>query len=269
MAAGGLVASAHCRPLSGIHQAEWAIVHVPERDQDGNIIRPVLVLVPVSAGSVEQTWHVAGMSGTGSDSLVLDEVFVPSHRVLSFPKVLSGGYAAEHPGEALAAGTIMSFLCVSTLGPVLGMAEAALEHTMEILGKGKSIGASSYRNAIDSPSVQFNVADAASRIDTARLHCFRAVEDLERGIRLGAQLDLPTRARIRMDAGTAARNAREAVDLLLNVGGGSGFALDNPVQRIWRDVETTSRHPMQSLELGREIYARSLLGIEEQVTPWV
>ncbi len=123
----------------------------------------------------------------------------------------------------------MSFLIVTTLGPLLGMAEAALEHTLEILGKGKSIGASTYQNAIDSPSVQFNVADAASRIDTARLHCFRAVEDAERGIRLGVQLDLPTRARIRMDAGTAARNAREAVDLLLNVGGARGFALDNPV----------------------------------------
>lgn len=266
---GGLVASARCQPLSGINQAGWALVHVPECDQDGNIVRPVLVLVPLSAGSAEQTWHVAGMSGTASNTLVLDEVFVPSHRVLSFPKVISGGYAAEHPGEDLAVGTIMSFLIVTTVGPVIGMADAALEHTLEILAKGKSIGASSYRNAIDSPSVQFNVADAASRIDTARLHCFRAVDDVEQGIRLGVQLDLATRGRIRMDVGTAARNAREAIDLLLNVGGARGFALVNPVQRIWRDVETATRHPMLSTDLGREIYARSLLGIEEQVTPWV
>jgi alkylation response protein AidB-like acyl-CoA dehydrogenase len=212
---------------------------------------------------------MAGMRGTSSNTLVLDEVFVPDHRIVSFPRVLSGGYAADHPGEPLAAGTVLSFLIVTTVGPVLGMAEAALEHTLEILGKGKSIGASSYRNAIDSPSVQFNVADAAALIDTARLHSLRAVDDVARGISDGAQLDLATRARIRMDVGVAARSAREAADLLLNVGGARGFALSNPVQRIWRDLETASRHPMLSTDLGREIYARSLLGIDEQVTPWV
>jgi hypothetical protein len=64
------------------------------------------------------------------------------------------------------------------------------------------IGASLYRYAVDSPSVRFNLAEAASLIDTARLHSFRAVEDVEDGIRDRAQLDLATRARIRMDVGS-------------------------------------------------------------------
>jgi alkylation response protein AidB-like acyl-CoA dehydrogenase len=266
---GGLVASARCQPLSGVDQASWALVHVPEHDQEGNLIRPVLLLVPMSDVLVERTWHVAGMQGTGSNTVVLDDVFVPDHRVVSFPKILSGGYAAEYPGEPLAAATILSFLVVTTMGPVLGMADAALEHTLKILSNGKSIGASFYRNAIDSPSVQFNIADAASLIDTAKLHTFRAVDDVERGIHNGVQLDLATRARIRMDAGVAAKNARAAVDLLLNVGGARGFALSNPVQRIWRNVEVATRHPMLSTDLAREIYARAKLDIEQQVTPWV
>jgi alkylation response protein AidB-like acyl-CoA dehydrogenase len=99
--------------------------------------------------------------------------------------------------------------------------------------------------------VQFNVAEAASLIDTARLHSLRAVEDGGGGIRDGVQLDLATRARIRMDVGVTAKRAREAVDLLLNVGGARGFALSNPVQRIWRDLETATRHPMLSTDLGR------------------
>jgi 3-hydroxy-9,10-secoandrosta-1,3,5(10)-triene-9,17-dione monooxygenase len=164
---------------------------------------------------------------------------------------------------------VLSLLTVTAIGPVLGMAEAALEHTRDILAKGKSIGASLYRDAVDSPSVQYNVAEADSLIDTARLYSFRAVDDVEAGIRHGEQLDLATRSRIRMDVGVAAKRAREAVDLLLNVGGARGFSLSNPVQRIWRDVETASRHPMLSTELGREIYARAMLKIEKPVTPWV
>jgi hypothetical protein len=53
------------------------------------------------------------------------------------------------------------------------------------------------------------------------------------------------------------------------VGGARGFALSNPVQRIWRDLETATRHPMLSTDLGRELYARSMLSIEEPVTAWV
>jgi hypothetical protein len=34
-------------------------------------------------------------------------------------------------------------------------------------------------------------------------------------------------------------------------------------------VETASRHPMLSTDLGREIYARAMLKIEKPVTPWV
>jgi alkylation response protein AidB-like acyl-CoA dehydrogenase len=266
---GGVVASARCLPLSGVDQSGWVMVHVPETDEHGTVLRPMLVLVPISEVSVERTWNVAGMQATGSNTVVLENVFVPEHRIMPFAKILSGGYAADHPEEPLAAGTVLSFLTVTVMGPVLGMAEAALEHTLDILGKGKPIGASLYRNAVDSPSVQFNVAEAASLIDTARLHTFRAVQDVEGGIRDGAQLDLATRARIRMDVGVAAKRAREAVDLLLNVGGARGFALSNPVQRIWRDLETATRHPMLSTDLGREIYARSMLSIEEPVTPWV
>jgi alkylation response protein AidB-like acyl-CoA dehydrogenase len=144
------VASAGCQPLSGVEQSEWVMVHVLETDEHRTVIRPVLVLVPISEISVERTWNVAGMQAAGSNTVVLKDVFVPEHRIVFFAKILSGGYAADHSEEPLAAGTVLSFLTVSVIGPVLGMAEAALEHTLDILGKGKPIGASLYRNAVDS-----------------------------------------------------------------------------------------------------------------------
>jgi alkylation response protein AidB-like acyl-CoA dehydrogenase len=265
---GGVVASAVCRPLSGVHQAGWALVHVPVYD-NGEVTERTMLLVPLDDVAVEETWHVAGLQATGSDTVVLDEVFVPRHRVLSFARMTVGGYAQDHPAEPLAATTVLSDLIVTVMGPVLGMAQAALEHTREILSSGKSIGASLYTDARRSPSVQFNVADAASLIDTALLHTVRAADDVDLACRAGRQLDLPTRARIRMDMRTAAQSARQAVTLLLNVGGARGFALSNPVQRLWREVETAARHPMLAPDLSREIYARVLLGVGEPVAAWV
>jgi 3-hydroxy-9,10-secoandrosta-1,3,5(10)-triene-9,17-dione monooxygenase len=50
------------------------------------------------------------------------------------------------------------------------------------------------------------------------------------------------------------------------VGGAGGFDLGNPVQRIWRDLETVVRHQILSPDLSREIYGRALLGVEPQVS---
>jgi alkylation response protein AidB-like acyl-CoA dehydrogenase len=68
-----------------------------------------------------------------------------------------------------------------------------------------------------------------------------------------------------MDAGYASKCLREAVRLLLDVGGASAFSRSSPLQRYWRDLETAARHPMVNTELSREIYGRALVGAENQV----
>ena len=45
-----------------------------------------------------------------------------------------------------------------------------------------------------------------------------------------------------MDTGYIARRCREAIDLLVSIGGAGSFSEKNPLQRIWRDQETGSRH---------------------------
>ncbi|MGH1556476.1 hypothetical protein ACRAWF_46195 [Streptomyces sp. L7] len=106
----------------------------------------------------------------------------------------------------------------------------------------------------------------ASLVDTAQLHALRAADDLDRAAAEARQLTVAERARIRMDTAVAAVRSREAVDRLVSVSGASTFALTNPLQRIWRDLGTASRHGVVNPDLGREIYGRSLLGIAQQPT---
>ncbi|MGW3107148.1 hypothetical protein [Streptomyces sp. NPDC001100] len=98
------------------------------------------------------------------------------------------------------------------------------------------------------------------------MHALRAADDLDRAAAEARQLTVAERARIRMDTAVAATLSREAVDRPVSVSGASTFALANPLQRIWRDLGTASRHGVVNPDLGREIYGRSLLGIAEQPT---
>ena len=89
---------------------------------------------------------------------------------------------------------------------------------------------------------------------------------IDRAAAAGESLDFLTRARVRADVGTIAHRSREAVDLLLNVHGAGSFAEANPMQRVWRDLETCSRHAVVNPEISTELYGRALLGVEEQIT---
>jgi alkylation response protein AidB-like acyl-CoA dehydrogenase len=191
--------------------------------------------------------------------------FVPDYRTISVPVAMTGGYGNRHPDEPATRVSVPSMLGISIAGPVIGMARAALDSTLATIARGKPVVNTVYENAANSPSVQNAVADAASLIDTATLHARRAATDIEDAAVRGVRLDIAARARIRMDSGSVMRRAREAVHLLLDVGGASTFAGSNPVQRMWRDIETASRHALVSPNLNREIYGRALLGVEETI----
>ncbi|WP_405968628.1 hypothetical protein OG613_00270 [Streptomyces sp. NBC_00015] len=112
-------------------------------------------------------------------------------------------------------------------------------------------------------------AEAAQLIDTARLHMLRAADDIDTWAAKSEYMPFEIRARVRMDTGYVARRSREALDLLLNIQGAGSFAEASPLQRIWRDQETGSRHAVINPAIAGELYGRALLGIEEQVTPLI
>ncbi|MBF6148396.1 acyl-CoA dehydrogenase family protein [Nocardia nova] len=266
--AGGQVLTGKWGFASGSYQADWIVLVFNIIDDKGQPIDQGLALVPMSELTIEDTWFVAGMRGTGSNTVVAQDVFVPDHRILSLTALAQGRYATEFTDEAEYRTHALTALVLAIVGPQLGMAQAALERVLDIVAKGKPISYSFYQRSADSPSYQLNIADAASLIDKARLHALRAADDLDEAGRTGEIPGTLQRARIRMDIGQAAKHAREAVDLLLNVGGAGSFAEVNSLQRIWRDIETASRHASINTDLSRELYGRALLGIEEQVAPF-
>ena len=261
---GGYLLSGRWGWASGAHHASWAILDIVA-GADGPSPDRGVALVPISELSIEDTWHMAGMRGTGSDTLVADEVFVPGERVM----LLSRAAATARPvqdTQTLARVPRPQGLMGALAAPVLGMGMAVYDHIVAKLTDGRPLtsGARLHARAVDAPGVQANVADAAMLIDSAILQAARSARAVDSATRTGARMTPLATARIRMDAGFAARQIRQAVDKLLDVGGASRFAESSPVQRIWRDLGTATRHPAFVTEIDREQYARLLLGINEQ-----
>jgi 3-hydroxy-9,10-secoandrosta-1,3,5(10)-triene-9,17-dione monooxygenase len=259
---GGQVVSGRWPTASGAYQARWAAVGIGIGDEQGAAVDRGLALIPTDALQIEDTWDMAGMRGTGSHTLVADSVFIPDRRVRRFAAVLGAPAEDAEPLYRVPLGSMPLML----VGPMLGWTQAAFDLVMETVAAGKPMAMSNYGRLADSPSVQAALADAATFIDTARLHLHRSAEILDATAASGRTFEPLARARVRMDAGHASACLRSAMELLLTAGGAAGMAVGNPLQRHWRDLETAARQPTLNSGLSRQIYGRALVGSSEQVS---
>ncbi|MEU2006643.1 acyl-CoA dehydrogenase family protein [Rhodococcus sp. NPDC019627] len=253
---------------SGSSHATWAVVAIPVTNAEGETIDGGMALVPATDYRIEKTWYVAGMKSTGSNCIVVEDVFVPDHRVMSVSQAIQGTYATEHTDETMYRSSFVPFLTLNMVGPQLGMGRAALRMVTEKASK-KSIAYTHFDTQADSVAFQLAIAKAATKLDTAMLHAYRAADDVDNAAADGAYLDYTTRARVRADTGKAVETVVEAINDLLFASGAGSFAENNALQRIWRDSSTGARHAHVIPDIGYEVYGKALLGVDNTVTDLV
>lgn len=267
---GGYQVSGKWPWASGSWHADWALVGIVVPDESGAPVDQALAFIPMSDLSIEETWFVAGMKGTGSNTIVASDVFVPEHRLHSVPRAIENEYATEHTEETLYRSAFIPMLTLILAGPQLGLGRAALRFVMHKAPK-RGISYTKFERQIDSTAFQLQIAHAAMLIDTAHLHVFRAADDIDDAAARGEKLSYVMRARVRNDTAYAITKIREAIDALLSAHGASSFAEVSPLQRIWRDSNTAGRHAVADPLVNQEVYGKALLGIpyEDNITPLI
>lgn len=248
---------------SGSHQAQWTLSAVAVVDDDGQTREVRYALVPATDLTIEDTWYIAGMAGTGSNTWVVNDVFVPSEFTLDSETFMGRTFAPWLPEEPGYRAPLNTLATIGIVGPIMGMAEAAWDLVLDSMKSGRPI-TGGYPDIREAPSYRLALADARASIDTGRFHLQRAADTLDSAALEGRVLAASERAELRGAAATATRSFRNAVDLLLDLGGTRSFALSNPLQRVWRDIEVASRHGLNNRLMNQEEYALSLLGMDQE-----
>jgi 3-hydroxy-9,10-secoandrosta-1,3,5(10)-triene-9,17-dione monooxygenase len=245
---------------SGSQHADWLFLGAVVENDAGEVVDEADLLVPISDVTIRDDWNVVGLRGTGSCSLAAKDVFVPAHRYLSLRAAIAGTApgAALHDG-ALYRAAAVPVLALAITPAALGAAELAFDSFVKRL-PGREVAYTEREVQIDMPITHLQVAEAASKIDVARLLLYRAADDIEEAAERGVEMEFVKRARVRMDCAHAVRQCLEAAEILHLASGGSGIAESNPAQRAWRDVHAINMHGLLNLETNREMYGRILLG---------
>ena len=240
---GGVTVSGRWKFSSGVDLCRWSQLFgiLPPPDGKGPP-DPVFILVPLDGvkAKVEDTWNVSGLAGTGSNDIVVDDLFVPAHRVLSFTKLRGG----PTPGSVASASHIyrMSLFAVfpiNLIGAALGAAQGALDLVVAGLADRKSI---SQVKLADQQSVQLRIARAAAHANAAEALLSRTCETMNSLYRQSDIVPLIERANWRINVCFAAELLGQCVDTLFPLLGGRGLLSTDPVQRAWRDVHAVMQH---------------------------
>jgi resorcinol 4-hydroxylase (FADH2) len=263
---GGYVLNGRWDFASGCDGARWALcgAMLPPR-LGGHTPGPAFLLVPAQDYAIDDTWHVSGLAGTGSKTLVLSDVLVPEHRVLTFKDATSGQTPGSryhhHPGFAIPMlCNIPSCLAATAVGAATGALDDHLQAISQRITRGAVAGANS--RMAEFPTIQLRVADAAACTDCARDLLLRDLRARAQAARDGVEITVGDRIMSRRGQAFAVSLALRAVEALNASTGGYGLALFNPVQRAWRDVNAVGRHISLNWDVVGSMYGQLALGLE-------
>ncbi|MDP3899444.1 MAG: acyl-CoA dehydrogenase family protein [Mesorhizobium sp.] len=189
--------------------------------------------VPMKAPevSIDRTWRTLGMRGTGSNDVVIDNLFIPDAAV-SFSRQAG----AWHPVFQIIATVAFPLVYAA----YLGVAESARDIAVGLAGK-------------KPPSP--HLVDLAGRMDTS----LRAAQLAHRHMIATVETNAPSAASVNevmIGRGLVAEHAIKAVDLALELAGGAGFYRSNGLEQRFRDIQGARFHPLQQGPQAR--YAGSM-----------
>ena len=238
---GGLHINGRWGFSSGVDYCSWAVLTMAVPPSDGSG-KPdaIFAVVPLNECKIVDSWHTTGLSGTGSNDIIVEDAFVPDYRTVDM-SLLRGGAS---PGSEVNPGYLYRLpqratFSFNLVGTAIGAASGAVQAVISEL---KSRITVTGANLGDLSSVQFRIAEAEAELAAAYALMARNRDEI---IRNGKANHLPSaedRARYRRDNAFATRLCVQAVDRVYPITGGRGIAATNAVNRAWRDVHAVSHH---------------------------
>ncbi|WP_280447504.1 3-hydroxy-9,10-secoandrosta-1,3,5(10)-triene-9,17-dione monooxygenase oxygenase subunit [Nocardia cyriacigeorgica] len=262
---------------SGCDHARWALLGARVM-VDGEPADSCTFLVPVDDYTVVDVWESVGLRGTGSNDIVVDDVFVPAHRVLGSDAVT----ACRTPGQRVNDGPLyrIPFGCLHTnaiTASIVGMARGGYRAHLDqqrhrvraaLPGDARKDTGFSGDAFRDDPATLERIALAATEIDAAWRQLTHNIDALYEMAVAGRPIGPLPRLRLRRDQVRGTERAVAAMDRLFENSGGRALRPDNPVQRFWRDVHGGRAHAANDPErVYRMFAAAELAGTAEPERP--
>lgn len=216
-------------------------------------------LLPISDYRIEHNWDVLGLRGTGSHDIVVEDAFVPAHRV----QRTNNWSMAATPGRELNTNPIYAIpfaqvfaraVSTSAIGALQGAINEFRANAAQHIGKHGA-------KTAEDPGAQTAVADATITVDGLKLVLERNYEHLLNLAKAGEFPDVETRLLYRYQSSYVTNICAEKVSELLRNMAASGLYSTNPVARLFRDLHQARGHIANNYMAYGRSYGAVQLGL--------
>ncbi len=190
---------------------------------------------------IDDNWHVAGLKGTGSKDIVVEDAFVPDHRTQSH---LDYAMNLPLPGRELNGGPLYRLpwsvvfhmaLASSVLGAAKGFVETWISQTSS---RNLSLGG----RAADDAITQQRLAQALWYLDATVTRMRADAIELWQMAEAHEFASMQQRARIRWNMNRGCELVGQAVGDLFRAASGRSIFLDHPLQARFQDIQAGLGH---------------------------
>jgi 3-hydroxy-9,10-secoandrosta-1,3,5(10)-triene-9,17-dione monooxygenase len=240
---------------SGVDHCNWLTAAVPIKREgvDGAPERRWL-LIPREEFEIIDDWYTVGLKGTGSKTIVANDVFIPERRTVSNKDIEEGASPGSlfhsHPMySAISSANFTAAMAAPALGVARGFLcayEERLRSKSKAIDDGLLINMARYANAVAQVDAVYAVT----------------MQNAQRWARVPAREVGPEdRAKCRRDQAFTAQSARKAINTLYEECGGGGLFESSDFQRLWRDVNAAAAHHGLTWDWIAVAWTKTTLGL--------
>lgn len=255
---GGYMFNGNWRFSSGIDHASWVFLG---GSHEGEFYT---CLVPKSEYTIVDTWHVNGLKATGSQDVVVDNVFVPAYRVHK----VSDGFNCESPGNAVNTSPLYKLpfpqvftraVTNNSIGALLGMLDEFVKYT-----KGRQRAVAGLMNK--DPDVLSICAEITAEVAEMKYTMEAGFKAFGEYTQRDEKIPVDLRLMHKYFAAASPDRCLKLATKLYKCSGSSGIFDVHPFGRIYNDILVAGQHAASQYQALARAWGGNLLG--EENTEW-
>ena len=257
---GGFQLSGKWSFSSGCDHCQWVLLGGLVFNAENEVVDFRTFMVPRESYQIIDVWHMVGLSGTGSNDIVVDDVFIPEAFTLSMGDTgRCFGPGQEQNTSELYKLPFHSIFTNTITTPIIGMAMGAYNEHVEMQQKRTRAAYIGEKASLD-PFAAVRIARASSEIDAAWALLVNNIREEQDYVSKGEKIPLSTRLKVRRDQVLGSQRALDAIDSLFEASGGRALANGTYLQRAWRDAHAGRVHAANDPERALQMYGAHEFG---------
>ena len=252
---------------SGVPYATHHMALAPVVGESGSVV----AIVPRERFRMLDNWgDLIGLKGSGSHSVVVEDVFVADHNTITLEEWLAIGVPSTPGyrlhGNALYGGSFMAVALGELNSVQVGAAQGAIDEYERLMRRPtRQAAAAEGRTRVEDPDHQRILGLALSYTDAAEsivLRCGELFHDYARAaMEDGEPFGEERTFRLYGQLMTAHKLCWEAGDMVFRAGSTTGARDGAPLQRYWRDLCAFRTNGIHQLDFRATSIAQAHLGL--------